>query len=107
MEIRAPRRIIDTGEVLYILTHPALYVLRDGSLENMIDLLDGGELVMAPNGFGVLETKRLRWFGQDGNLLGTILSADPIRRIYQSGEGLVIESRRRRATIGGPPPWWQ
>jgi DnaJ domain len=62
-----PRRIIDRGEFLYILTHPALYVLRDGSLENMIDLLDGGELVMAPNGFGVLETKRLRWFGHRAN----------------------------------------
>ena len=62
----------------------------------MIDLLDGGELVMAHDGFGVLETKRLRWFSQDGNLLGTILSADPIRRIYQSGEGLVVESRAAR-----------
>jgi hypothetical protein len=29
-------------------------VLRDGALENMIDLRDGGEVVMAPNGFGVL-----------------------------------------------------
>ncbi len=102
-----PHRIIDTGEFLYILTHRALYVLRDGSLEDLIDLLDGGELVMAHNGFGVLESKRLRWFSQDGNLLGTILSTDPIRRIYQSGEGLVVESRLRRATIGGLPPWWK
>ena len=102
-----PDRIIDTGEFLYILTQPALYVLRHGSLETMIDLVNGGELVMASNGFGVLETKRLRWFGQDGNLLGTILSADPIRRIYQSSEGLVVESRLRRGTIGGPPSWWQ
>jgi hypothetical protein len=102
-----PRRVIDTGELLYIVTRPALYVLRDGALANMLDLLDGGELLMAPNGFGVLETQRLRWFGQDGNVLGTILSADPIRRIYWSEQGLVVESRRRRATIGGPPPWWQ
>jgi hypothetical protein len=42
-----PDRIIDSGEFLYIPTHPALYVLRDDSLEKMIDLLDGGELVMA------------------------------------------------------------
>ncbi len=40
-----PDRIIDTGEFLYILTHPALYVPRHGSLEKMIDLLDGGEPV--------------------------------------------------------------
>jgi hypothetical protein len=101
-----PDRIIDTGEFLYILTQPALYVLRQGSLETMIDLRYGGELVMAHNGFGVLETKRLRWFSQEGNLLGTILSADPIRRIYQSGEGLIVESRVRRATIERLPPWW-
>jgi hypothetical protein len=102
-----PDRIIDTGEFLYILTHAALYVLRNGSLSNMIDMLDGGELVMAHSGFGVLETKRLRWFSQEGNLLGTILSADPVRRIYDSAEGLVVESRMRRATIGGLPRWWQ
>ena len=99
-------RIIDMGEFLYILTQHALYVLRGDSLENMIDLLDSCELVMTPNGFGVLESKRLRWFSQEGNWLGTILSTDPIRRIYQSGEGLVVESRLRRATIGGPPSWW-
>jgi hypothetical protein len=102
-----PDRIIDTGEFLYILTHPALYVLRHGSLSNMIDILDGGELVMTSNGFGVLEAKRLRWFSQDGYLLGTILSTDPIRRIYQAHEGLVVESRLRRATIDVVPTWWR
>ena len=101
-----PERIIDTGEFLYILTQHALYVLRHGSLEAIVDLLDGGRLVMAGNGFGMLETKRLRWFAHDGKLLGTVMSADPIRRIYQSGEGLIVESRLRRATIGGVPPWW-
>jgi hypothetical protein len=102
-----PDRIIDTGEFLHILTDPALYVLRHGSLENMIDLGDGGELVMTSNGFGVLEAKRLRWFSQDGYLLGTILSTDPIRRIYQAHEGLVVESRLRRATIDVVPTWWR
>jgi len=100
-------RIIDTGKFLYIRTDPALYVLHQGSLENMIALSDGGELVVTHNGFGVLESKRLRWFSKEGNLLGTILSADPIRRIYQPSEGLIVESRLRRATIGGPPHWWQ
>jgi hypothetical protein len=102
-----PRRIIDTGAFLYILTDPALYVLRDGSFEKIIDLHDGGELVMAQNGFGLLESKRLRWFGPAGELLTTVLSADPIRRIYQSGDRLVVESRRRRALIKNVPPWWK
>jgi DnaJ domain len=100
-------RIIDGGEFLYIIARPALYVLRDGALERIIDLHDGGELVMAQTGFGLLESKRLRWFGPEGDLLGTVLSADPIRRIYHSGERLVVESRRRRATIGGALPWWK
>jgi hypothetical protein len=73
----------------------------------MIDLLDGGEPVMAQTGFGVLESKRLRWYGPEGEPLGTVLSADPIRRIYHTGERLVMESRRRRAAISGPPPWWK
>ncbi len=101
-----PRRIVDTGEFLYILTHAALYVLRQGSLQTIIDLLDGGQVVIAPNGFGLLETRRLRWFGPNGRLLGTILSADPIRRIYQPGQGIAVESRTRRAIVAGPPSWW-
>jgi len=35
-----PRRIIDTGEFLYILAPPALYVLRDDSLINLVDVPD-------------------------------------------------------------------
>jgi len=102
-----PERIIDTGEFLYILTRQALYVLCHGKLEMIIDLLDAGRLVMAGNGFGVLETKRLRWFAPNGDSLGAVVSKDPIRRIYQSGEGLIVESRLRRATIGGVPSWWR
>jgi len=102
-----PRRIIDTGEYLYILTHAALYVLRQGSLQAVVDSLDGGEVVMGSNGFGVLESRRLRWFARDGRLLGAIMSADPIRRIYQPGEGVAVETRTHRATIVGAPSWWR
>jgi hypothetical protein len=63
-------------------------------------------VVPAPKGFGVLETRRLRWFAPDGSLLGTIMSADPIRRFYHTAEGLVVETRTRRAIIAGAPSWW-
>jgi hypothetical protein len=102
-----PRSIIDTAEFLYILTPVALYVLRLGSPATIIDLSDGGEVVPAPKGFGVLETRRLRWFAPDGSLLGTITSADPIRRFYHTAGGLVVETRTRRATIAGAPSWWR
>ena len=72
-----PQRIIDTGEYVYILTSTRLYVLRTDSLHALIDTLDGGNLVVAKSGFGLLEKKRLRWFDKEGGLLGSILSKDP------------------------------
>jgi hypothetical protein len=65
-------RSIDGGEILYLIARPALYVLRDGTLEKMVDLHDGANWLWRSN----------------------IPSADTIRRIYQSGERLVVESRR-------------
>lgn len=50
-----PRRIVDTGEYLYILTRSRLYVLRDDSVYARIDTLDCGNLVLAKSGFGLLE----------------------------------------------------
>ncbi len=102
-----PKRIIDTGEYLYILTDTRLYVLRDDSLHALIDTLDGGELVLAKGGFGLLERKRLRWFSKEGGYLGSVLSQDPIRRVYCSAEAMVVETRQRRAAISGAPPWWE
>jgi hypothetical protein len=101
-----PKRITDTGEYLYILTHTRLYVLRDDSLYALVDTLDSGELVMAKSGFGLLEKKRLRWFSKEGGYLGSVLSQDPIRRVYCSADAMVVETRQRRAVISGAPPWW-
>ena len=81
-------------------------MLRRGSLQTIIDLHRDSQVLIAPNGFGLLETKRLRWFSSDGRLLGTIVSSDPIRRIYQPGTGLTVETRTRRAFITGAPSWW-
>jgi hypothetical protein len=102
-----PQGIVDTGEYIYILTGTRLYVLRADSLHALIDTLDGGNLVVAKSGFGLLEKKRLRWFNKEGGLLGSILSKDPIRRVYCSAEGMVVETRQRRAAVSGPPAWWE
>jgi hypothetical protein len=56
-------------------------VLRDESLQAVIDTFDSGDLMVAKTGFGSLEKKRFRWFNKDGGLLGTVLSRDPIRRV--------------------------
>jgi len=102
-----PRAIVDTGDYLYILTYGRLYVLRAGSLRALIDTCDAGNLVVAQGGFGLLEKKRLRWFSPAVELLGSILSRDPIRRVYCSAKAMVVETRQRRALIGGAPRWWE
>jgi hypothetical protein len=47
----------------------------------------------------VLEKKCFRWFNKEGRLLGSILSKDPIRRVYCSAEGMVVETCQHRAAI--------
>ena len=100
------KRIVDTGEYLYILTHTRLYVLRDDSLHALVDTFDSGELVLAKSGFGLLEKKRWWWFSKEGGYLGSVLSKDPIRRVYCSAGAMVVETRQRRAVISGAPKWW-
>jgi len=102
-----PRRIVDTGDYLYILTYTRLYILRDEALHTIIDTFDGGDLFVAQTGFGLLEKKRFRWFREDGAYLGSIVATDPIRRVYATSRGIAVETRTRRAFIRGAPPWWE
>lgn len=101
-----PRRIVDTGDYLYLLTDTRLYVLHDDALHALVDVFDGGDLVVAQTAFGLLEKNRLRWFREDGRYLGSVVSKDPIRRIYSKGNGMVIETRQRRALVQGVTTWW-
>ena len=101
-----PRQIVDTGRFLYLLTSTRLYVLKDNALHALIDVFDGGELVMARNGFGLLEKKRLRWYEADGRYVGSVVTKDPIRRVYCSQGGMVVETRQLRATLEGVADWW-
>ena len=102
-----PRRIIDTDDYLYLLTDTRLYVLRDDTLHALVDTFEGGDLIMAQTGFGLLESKRFRWFSEDGAYHGSVISKDPIRRVYASPRGISVETRTRRAVIQGPPHWWE
>ena len=104
---RTLRRVVDTGDYLYLLTSARLYVLYGDALHALVDTFDGGDLVVAQAGFGLLEKKRLRWFREDGRYLGSVISKDPIRRIYSKGDGIIIETRQRRAFVQGVPSWWK
>ncbi len=102
-----PCRIVDTGDYLYLLTDTRLYVLRDDALHALVDTFDGGDLIVAQTGFGLLEKKRLRWFHEDGRYVGSVVTRDPIRRVYSTGDGMVAETRQRRAVVQGVPTWWE
>ncbi len=102
-----PRRIVDTGDYLYLLTDTRLYVLHGEALDAIVDTLDGGDFIVAQTGFGLLEKNRFRWFSEDGTYQGSVFSKDPIRRVYSNPEGMVVETRQRRAFINGVPPWWE
>ena len=52
-----PRRIVDTGDYLYLLTDTRLYVLRDDALHALVDTFDGGDVIVAQTAFGLLEKK--------------------------------------------------
>jgi len=101
-----PRRIVDTGDYLYILTDTRLYVLRDERLYTIIDTFDGGDLIVAQTGLGLLEKKRFRWFRENGTYLGGIVTKDPIRRVYAAPGGMKVETRTRRVLVRGVPEWW-
>jgi len=102
-----PRRIVDTGDYLYILTDTRLYVLRNEALHMIIDTSGGGDLIVAETGFGLLEKKRFRWFCEDGTYSGSIVTKDPIRRVYAPPGGITVETRTRRAFVRGAPAWWE
>jgi CBS domain-containing protein len=100
------RRIAETGDFLYLLTDTRLYVLQGEALHAVVDTFEAGSFIVGQTGFGILEPKLFRWFAKDGRLLGSVASKDPIRRVYGSPRGLIVESRTRRAVITGAPGWW-
>jgi hypothetical protein len=102
----APHRIADTGDFLYFLTDTRLYVLRGETLHAVVDTTDGGDLIIAQTGIGLLEKNRFRWLNEDGSYVGSVLSKDPLRRAYWTPSGLILESRQKRVTIAGPGTWW-
>lgn len=102
-----PRRIVDTGDYLYFLTDTRHYTLRGDTLVAITDMPESGELLVAQTGFGLLERKRFRWFREDGEHLGTVVARDPIRRVYYSPQGMVVETRERKAVVGGVASWWE
>jgi len=102
-----PRQIIHTGDYLYLMTDTRLYILQGDTLLTLMDIFDSGELLVAQTGFGLLQKKLFRWFGQDGTHLGTVSTRNPIRWVYYTPQGMVVETRQHRAIVGGVSTWWK
>lgn len=97
-----PSQIVDTGEFLYLLTMTRLYVLQDRTrLVEIVDVFQQGRLFVAPGGLGLLSEKCFRWLTNRGELIGQVSTRDPIRAIYSTEAGCVIETRQHRLVVHG------
>lgn len=101
-----PRFISDAGDFTYILTDSILYVLAEDRLHALVDIVDKGDLMIGNTGFALQESKRWAWYMTDGSLVGAVTARDPIRRVRNTAQGLIVETRRHRAVVSGPPEWW-
>lgn len=102
---RRTRRIVHIDDHLYLMTEAQLFVLARDELRVVLDVLPREEMYHAPNGFGLLSERRVRWYARDGTYLGTILAKHPIRRLYRAGTETVIETRTERAVFSDVPVW--
>ena len=75
--------------------------VRDSSPKNRIPIPEGGEMLAAACGVGVMERKRVRYFDPHGRWLSTLVTRDPLRLVYRRGEAVIAETRRQRAVLLG------
>jgi hypothetical protein len=97
-----PIEILDNGRYTYFLTRTRLYVVEDqDKLAALLDVYQQGRLIVSEAGFGLLTDKMLQWFTVDGTKQGTIQTRDPIRAIYATEDGAVIQTRQHQVGVQG------
>lgn len=97
-----PNEILDNGRYTYFLTDTRLYVVEDDDkLAAILDVFQQGRLIVSEDGFGLLTDKMLQWFTLDGTKLGSLETRDPIRAIYATGDGAVIQTRQHQVAVQG------
>jgi len=93
------------GQV-YVGTDTRLYILADGQLVGLEDILDLGRVIATTNGVLLWDDKALKWLSRDGRPVAEILTRDPVRRVTCSAGGWTVQTRQHQAVIHGPPNWW-
>lgn len=97
-----PDEIVEADNYLYILTSTRLYVIEERrNIVAFIDIFKQGRLLVTQSGFGLLDNKLFQWFLPNGQKVGGIESIHPIRSIYNSAEGVVVETRQHSAVVKG------
>lgn len=97
-----PNDIVDAGDYLYFLTPTRLYVLEGHDrLVALVDVFRQGKLLVTSAGFGLLDSKCFQWFTPAGTKVGEVITRDPIRALYDSDDGAVLETRQHRTVVNG------
>lgn len=97
-----PKEIVDIGRYTYFLTPTRLYIIKDSTkLAAFLDVFQQGRLLVTQVGFGLHTGKRLQWFTHAGVKAGELMARDPIRAIYATDSGVVIQTRRHQVEIQG------
>lgn len=94
--------IAEQGDYLYLKTDTRLYILKNKEqLVQLIDIYKKGRVLVGTRGIGLLASKQLEWYTPDGDLVGTIVTRHPIRTVYNSPAGTIIETKQHRALLNG------
>lgn len=97
-----PKEIVDVGRYTYFLTPTRLYVIEDRTkLAAFLDVFQQGRLIVTQEGFGLLAGKELQWFTPAGAKTGELIARDPIRAIYATNGGTVVQTRQHQVELHG------
>lgn len=97
-----PNEIVDIDRYTYFLTPTRLYVIEDRTkLAAFLDVFQQGRLVVSPSGFGLLTSKKLQWFTPAGTRVGELEARDPIRAIYATEGGAIVQTRQHQVEVRG------
>ena len=97
-----PKEIVDVGQYTYFLTPTRLYIIEDSTtLAVFLDVFQQGRLLVTQAGFGLLTGKQLQWFTHAGLKVGELTTRDPIRAIYATDSGVVVQTRQHQVEIQG------
>lgn len=97
-----PSEIVDVGQYTYFLTPTRLYIVKGKTeLAAFLDVFQQGQLLVAKGGFGFLAGKQLQWFTPAGVKVGELVARDPIRTIYATDGGAIVQTRQHQIEVHG------